>query len=209
MREESSLSHQRPGLGRGSPQSTPRRARRLTANVKRRNLLRSTGLSRAAPDLMDSQICREEKQRQGRSRGSPPASLPGAHGAAGQCAFLPTGPAHSSWAPCRDRGKSRSILSLAGSQYQGGNPARSCLGYCLPQMFTYCQLQSKHIGATEVKRHSPLPPEAKSLGESRAPMSVCRRQQGISQTGGQYLGEALTLAKDRRQEGARDGLQRP
>ena len=75
MREESSLSHQRPGLGRGSPQSTPRRARRLTANVKRRNLLRSTGLSRAAPDLMDSQICREEKQRQGRSRGLlPPPS---------------------------------------------------------------------------------------------------------------------------------------
>lgn len=76
--------------------------------------MRSTGLSRAAPDLMDSQICREEEEHQGRSQGLLPPPSQEHPGAAGQRAFLPTGPAHSSRAPCRDTGKSKGILSLAG-----------------------------------------------------------------------------------------------
>ena len=104
---------------------------------------------------------------------------------------------------------SRSILSLAGSQHQGGNPARSCLGYCLPQMFTYCQLQSKHIGTTEERGAVLALQKLRAWERAGHPCLYATRQQGISQTGGQYLGRALTLAKDRRGEGARDGLQRP
>ena len=208
MREESSLSHQRPGLGRGSPQSTPRRARRLTANVKRRNLLRSTGLSRAAPDLMDSQICREEKQRQGRSRGLlPPPSqehteLRGSAPSCPQAQHTHPGPP----AETEESPKASSLL-LGLSIREETQPV-----HALVTAFHRCLLIVNYRASTsglQNKRHSPRPPEAKSLGESRAPMSVCRWQQGISQTGGQYLGEALTSAKDRRQEGARDGLQRP
>lgn len=35
----------------------------LTANVKRRNLLRRTGFLRAAPDFMDSHICHKKKKK--------------------------------------------------------------------------------------------------------------------------------------------------
>lgn len=38
--------------------------RLLTANVKRRNLFRRTGFSRAAPDFMDSHICQKKEKRQ-------------------------------------------------------------------------------------------------------------------------------------------------
>lgn len=37
----------------------------LTANVKRRNLLRRTGFLRAAPDFMDSHICQKKKKKKG------------------------------------------------------------------------------------------------------------------------------------------------
>lgn len=37
--------------------------RSLTANVKRRNLFRRTGFSRAAPDFMDSHICQKKEKR--------------------------------------------------------------------------------------------------------------------------------------------------
>lgn len=40
----------------------------LTANVNSRNLFKSIGFSRAAPDLMDSQICHGLRGQEGRKR---------------------------------------------------------------------------------------------------------------------------------------------
>lgn len=94
--EESRLTHWRTGLGQGSQQSRCSWVRGLTANVKRRNLLRRTGLSRAAPDLMDSQICQKKEKHQGRCQGLlPPRHTWSCPAASPSC---PQAQHHSSWA---------------------------------------------------------------------------------------------------------------
>lgn len=77
FREKSTLFYGYTGLSQGiSPASVQPRAHLLTANVKRRNLLRSTGFSRAVPDFMDSHICQKKSVKAG-YQASLSFSLPG------------------------------------------------------------------------------------------------------------------------------------
>ena len=95
--------------------------------------------------------------------GSPPASLPGAHGAAGQCAFLPTVQKHpfSCW--------------VSASRRKPG----PFMPWLLPSTDVYLLSTTEQAPrGYRRERRSPCPPEAKSLGESRAHMSVCRQAAG-------------------------------
>lgn len=224
--EESRLTHWRTGLGQGSLQSRCSRVRGLTANVKRRNLLRRTGLSRAAPDLMDSQICQKKEKHQSRCQGLlPPRHTWSCPAASPSC---PQAQHHSSWAVMcvtthsapftlplpqphslqTEESQRTQKPPLSGAQHQRRQPACLRLRYFLQQIFTYSQLQSKHIGATEIGDTVPTLKKLTGCERARRQCLYTTRQQVPSQEGGQFLGGALTSAKDTGGKGAREVLQR-
>lgn len=97
---------------------------------------------------------------------------------------------------------------LSGAQHQRRQPACLRLCYFLQQIFTYSQLQSKHIGATEIGDTVPTLKKPTGCERARRQCLYATRQQVPSQEGGQFLGGALTSAKDTGGKGAREVLRR-
>lgn len=97
---------------------------------------------------------------------------------------------------------------LSGAQHQRRQPACLRLRYFLQQIFTYSQLQSKHIGATEIGDTVPTLKKLTGCERARRQCLYTTRQQVPSQEGGRFLGGALTSAKDTGGKGAREVLRR-
>lgn len=186
FREKSTLFYGYTGLSQGiSPASVQPRAHLLTANVKRRNLLRSTGFSRAAPDFMDSHICQKKSVKAG-YQASLSFSLPGKvwswkapgssflqaqHHLPHTMKWVVTSlcPLHTASLPATllqhlsQVREPRRLLSADLSTEEATRPF-SCLHNLLQQIFIYCLLYTRHIRVTEIKDMvSPYPQDTRSL----------------------------------------------
>lgn len=186
FREKSTLFCGDTGLSQGiSPASVQPRAHLLTANVKRRNLLRSTGFSRAVPDFMDSHICQKKKSIKAGYQASLSFSLPGEvwswkapgssflqaqHHLPHTMKWVVTSlcPLHTASLPATLPSTSKpsegaQAPPLSRSQHRGGNQA-IFMSSQSPSANIYCLLYTRHIRVTEIKDTvSPYPQDTRSL----------------------------------------------